>query len=72
LAHDQAREMLDEVSAQREGRMKRVRVRVRDRMDRTLEHLDVPRRADIEALQQRIDRLTQQVEALLEQKNADA
>jgi poly(hydroxyalkanoate) granule-associated protein len=70
LAQDQARDMLKEVAAKREGRLKRVGSRVRARMDRTLGALDVPRRGDLEALQQRLDHLTRQVEALLEQKKS--
>ena len=68
LAHEEAREMLKEVSAKHGDRLKGVRGRVRERMDRTLGALDVPRRSDIESIQQRIDHLTRQVEALLEQK----
>ena len=68
LAQDQARDLLKEISAKREGRLERVGSRVRARMDRTLSALDVPRQSDLAALQERLDRLTERVEALLEQQ----
>jgi len=68
LAQDQAQDMLKEVAAQRESRLKQAGSRVRARMERTLGALDVPRSADLEALQQRLDRLTERVEALLAQR----
>ena len=68
LAQGQARELLAEVSKKHDDRMKPVRGRVHERMDHVLGTLDLPRRADMEALQQRLDNLTRQVEVLLEQK----
>lgn len=68
LAQDQARDLMKEVSARHEGRMQGVHGHMRERMERALETLDVPRRADLEALQKRLDRLTERVEALLKQK----
>ncbi len=68
LAHDQARDLLKEVEERRGSRLHEMGGRVRERLGRALETLDVPRRADLEALQQRLDRLTERVETLLKQK----
>jgi polyhydroxyalkanoate synthesis regulator phasin len=68
LAHDQARDLLKEVSERREGRLHDMGGQVRERLSRALETLDVPRRTDLAALQQRLDKLSERVETLLKQK----
>lgn len=70
LAQGQARDLLKEVSEKRQGRLHGVRRHARDQLSRALEAADIPRRSDLESLQQRLDRLTERVEALLEQKEA--
>ena len=65
LAREQARDMLKEVAAKREGRLRKMGKKARERVDRALQAFDVPRRADLEALQQRLDQLTQRLEVLL-------
>jgi poly(hydroxyalkanoate) granule-associated protein len=71
LARGQARDLLKEVSEKQEGRMQGVRERARDHLGRALEAADVPRRSDLESLQRRLDQLTERVEALLQQKEAE-
>lgn len=68
LAQEQARAMLKEVSQKHEGRMQKARGRVQDRLARVRETLDVPSREDIANLQQRLDRLSERLEALLQQR----
>jgi len=68
LAQEQARELLQEVRERREGRLQEMGEQVRERLGQALESFDVPRRADLEALQQRLDQLTERVGALLQQK----
>ncbi len=68
LAQEQAQAMLREVSQKHEGRMQKARVRVRERLAQARETLDVPSREDIAALQQRLDRLSERVEALLQER----
>jgi polyhydroxyalkanoate synthesis regulator phasin len=48
--------------------MQKARGRVQDRLARVRETLDVPSREDIATLQQRLDRLSERLEALLQQR----
>ncbi len=68
LAQKQARDLLKEVSERREGRLQKVRTRLREHLSGLLEAMDVPRRSDLEALERRLERLTAQVEALLKER----
>ncbi len=68
LARDQGRDLLQKVREKRGGRLEKVREHLREHLDEALERLDLPRRSDLEALQTRLDRLTEQVEKLLAQE----
>lgn len=68
MAEEQGRALLQEVAEKRKGQIEAARGRVKARLDRTLGVLDVPTRGDLEALQQRLDRLTERLEALLKER----
>jgi len=68
LAQEQARDLLREVQEKRRGRLQEARGKVQDRLAGALQAFGVPTRADLEALQQRLDRLTERVEALLRER----
>lgn len=68
LARDEARGLLDKVAERQEHRLEGTRERMRESVTQVLDKLDVPTKHDIADLRERIDRLTQQVEILLEQR----
>lgn len=67
LARDQGQDLLKEVR-EKKGirRLHETGERLRERVAQSLESLDLPRRSDVAALQERLDRLSAQVESLLQ------
>ncbi|MGB9606822.1 MAG: phasin family protein [Chloroflexia bacterium] len=68
LAEEQARKLLREVRERRGGQVGKVRSRLHSRLSEALQAVGVPTRADLEALEARLDRLTERLEALLGEK----
>jgi len=71
LAQGQARELLGELREKRAGKLQEVRGKAQERLAGALEAFGVPTRSDLDALQQRLDWLTERVEALLREKRAE-
>lgn len=69
LAREQGQDLLKEVREKKGARrLHETGERLRERVAQSLEPFDLPRRSDVTALQERLDRLSAQVEALLQKR----
>jgi poly(hydroxyalkanoate) granule-associated protein len=71
LAEEQARKLLREARERRTGHAGKIRSHLRSRLSDAFQAVGVPTRADLEALEERLDRLAERLEALLQQKQAE-
>lgn len=69
LAEEQARKLLSEMRERRGGRAGKIRSHLHERLGEALQTIGVPTRADLQSLEERLDRLTERVEALLREKH---
>jgi poly(hydroxyalkanoate) granule-associated protein len=66
IAEKDARKLLDEVTSRRKEQAKKAEKEVDTRMEELLARMNVPTKTDIEALSDKISKLTEKVEALQE------
>lgn len=70
IAEKDARKLLDEVTSRRKEQAKKAEKEVDQRMEELLARMNVPTKSDIEALSEKISKLTEKVEALQENGKA--